>query len=100
MSKLFAAGGGVLLIGTTIVLLFTALFSGQMASYSGGVCVPSTATSTVWRSPTMTSSPPAAISCYPASGNGRDVSMAALTIAAHLYGNPDTWYDADMPRTV
>jgi hypothetical protein len=26
--------------------------------------------------------------------------MAALTIAAHLSGNPDTWYDADMPRTV
>ena len=42
----FAAVGGVLLIGTTVVLLFTALFSGQMASYSGGVCVPGTATST------------------------------------------------------
>ena len=36
----------MLLIGTTVVLLFTALFSGQMASYSGGVCVPGTATST------------------------------------------------------
>jgi len=26
--------------------------------------------------------------------------MAALTIAAHLYGNPDTWYDAGMPQPV
>ena len=26
--------------------------------------------------------------------------MAALSIAAHLYGNPDTWYDAGMPQPV
>ena len=44
----------MLLIGTTLVLLFTALFSGQMASYSGGVCVPGTATSTASISTTTT----------------------------------------------
>jgi CHAP domain len=101
MTKLIAAGGGVLLIGATIVLLFTALFSGQMASYSGGVCVPMTATSTtVGISPTTKASPTGGVSCYPASGNGSAVSMAALTIAAHLYGNPDTWYDASIPQPV
>ena len=42
-------------------------------------------------------SPSEGVSCYPASGNGSTVSMAALSIAAHLYGNPDTWYDAGMP---
>ena len=26
--------------------------------------------------------------------------MAALSIAAHLYGNPDTWYDTSMPQPV
>ena len=26
--------------------------------------------------------------------------MAALSIAAHLYGNPDTWYDVGMPKQV
>lgn len=100
MTKLFAAGGGVLLMGATIVLLFTALFSGQMASYSGGVCVPGTATSTAGISLKTTASPTGGISCYPASGNGSEVSMAALSIAAHLYGNPDTWYDAGMPPPV
>jgi CHAP domain len=100
MSKLIAAVVGVLLIGSTIVLLFTALFSGQMASYSGGVCVPGTATSTARISPTTTASPSGGVSCYPASGNGSGVAQAALTIAAHLYGNPDTWYDAGMPQAV
>jgi CHAP domain len=100
MAKLFAAGSGVLLIGTTVVLLFTALFSGQMASYSGGVCVPGTATGTVGRTPTRKASPTTGISCFPASGNGSNVSMAALTIAAHLYGNPDTSYDTSMPQPV
>ena len=100
MTKLVAAMGGLLLIGATIVLLFTALFSGQMASYSGGVCLPGTATNTVGISPTEATSPTTGISCFPASGNGSTVSMAALAIAAHLYGNPDTWYDAGMPQTV
>jgi CHAP domain len=100
MVKLFAAGGAVLLIGTTVVLLFTALFSGQMASYSGGVCLPGKATSTVGIAPTKATSPTTGISCFPASGNGSTVSMAALTIVAHLYGNPDTWYDAGMPEPV
>ncbi len=26
--------------------------------------------------------------------------MTALSIAAHLYGNPDTWYDTSMPQPV
>jgi hypothetical protein len=100
MSKLIAAGGGLLLIGATIVLLFTALFSGQMASYSGGVCLQGTATSTVGIAPTKATSPTTGISCFPASGNGSNVSMAALSIAAHLYGNPDTSYDTSMPQPV
>src|SRR5437870_3470192 len=100
MSKLIVAGGGVLLIGTTVVLLFTALFSGQMASYSGGVCVPGTATSTAGLTPTTAASSSEGVSCYPASGNGSSVAVAALSIAAHLYGNPDTWYDASMPSLV
>jgi CHAP domain len=99
MTKLIAAVGGVLLIGTTLVLLFTVLFSGQLASYSGGVCLPATATSTAGLSPTTTASP-VGVSCYPASGNGSSVAMAALSIAAHLFGNPDTWYDAGMPPPV
>jgi CHAP domain len=100
MSKLIAAVGGALVIGSTVVMLFTALFSGQMASYSGGVCLPATITSTAGLSPSTTASPPGGGSCYPASGNGRSVTIAALTIAAHLYGNPDTWYDAGMPPPV
>jgi hypothetical protein len=100
MSKLVAAMGGLLVIATIFALLFTALFSGQMASYSGGVCVPGTATSTAGRLPTMTVSPSERVSCYPVSGHGSAVSMAALTIAAHLYGNPDTSYDAGMPQLV
>ena len=100
MSKLIAAVGGALVIGSTVVMLFTALFSGQMASYSGGVCLPATTTSTAGLSPSTTASPPGGGSCYPASGNGRSVTIAALTIAAHLYGNPDTWYDAGMPPPV
>jgi hypothetical protein len=100
MSKLIAAVGGVLLIGTTLVLLFTALFSGQMASYSGGVCVPGTATSTPGLTTTTAASSSGGVSCYPASGKGSSVSMAALSMAAHLYGNPDTWYDASMPSPV
>ena len=99
MTKLIAAVGGVLLIGTTLVLLFTALVSGQLASYSGGVCLQATATSTAGISPTTTASP-VGVSCYPASGNGSSVAMAALSIAAHLFGNPDTWYDAGMPQPV
>ena len=90
----------MLLIGVTLILLFTALFSGQMASYSGGVCVSGTATSTVVSSPTTTPSPTGGLSCYPAPAHGNSVSMAALTIAAHLSGNPDTWYDAGMPQPV
>ncbi len=81
MSKLFAAAGGVLLIGTTLVLLFTALFSGQMASYSGGVCVPGTATSTASISTKTTASSSEGVSCYPASGNG-------VTGAYALAGSP------------
>jgi len=100
MSKLIVAGGGVLLISTTVVLLFTALFSGQMASYSGGVCIPGTATSTASISTTTTASSSGGASCYPASGNGSSVAQAALSIAAHLYGSPDTWYDAGMPSPV
>lgn len=100
MSKLITAVGAVLLIGATVVLFFTALFSGQMASYSGGVCVPGTATSTAGFTPTTTATPPVGVSCYPASGNGSSVAVAALSIAAHLYGNPDTWYDASMPQPV
>jgi CHAP domain len=100
MSKLIAAAGGVLLIGTTLVLLFTALFSGQMASYSGGVCVPGTATSTASISPKTTASSSGGVSCYPASRSGSSIAVAALSIAAHLYGNPDTWYDASMPQPV
>lgn len=100
MSKIIAAVGGVLLIGATFVLLFTALFSGQMASYSGGICVPGTATSAVGISPTTNASPPGGVACYPPSGNGSGVAQVALTIAAHLYGNPDTWYDAGMPQPV
>jgi len=100
MSKLIVAGGGVLLIGTTVVLLFTALFSGQMASYSGGVCVPGTATSTASISTKTTASSSEGVSCYPASGNGSSVAVAALSIAAHLYGNPDTRYDAGMTQPV
>ena len=84
MTKLIVAGGGVLLIGTTLVLLFTALFSGQMASYSGGVCVPGTATSTASISKTTTEPSSAGVSCYPASGRGSNVAVAALSIAAHL----------------
>ena len=99
MTKLFASIGGVLLIGTTVVILFTALFSGQMASYSGGVCMPVTATRVMGTTPTTTLSSTEGVSCYPASGNGGTVSMAALSIAAHLYGNPDTWYDTGMPST-
>ena len=100
MTKLFASIGGVLLIGATVVLLFTALFSGQMASYSGGVCMPVTATRVMGTTPTTTLSSTKGVSCYPASGNGGTVSMAALSIAAHLYGNPDTRYDTGMPSTV
>ena len=100
MSKLITAVGAVLLIGVTLVMLFTALFSGQMASYSGGVCVPGTATSTASISKTPLSSSSGGVSCYPASGNGSSVAQAALSIAAHLYGNPDTWYDASMPSPV
>ncbi len=100
MTKLIAAVGGVLLIGTTLVLLFTALFSGQIASYSGGVCLPAMATSTAGLSPTTSASPPEGVSCYPPSGNGSGVAQVALTIAAHLYGNPDTWYDTGMPQSV
>jgi hypothetical protein len=100
MSKLITAVGAVLLISVTLVLLFTALFSGQMASYSGGVCIPATATSTAGFTPTTTASPSEGVSCYPASGNGSSVAVAALSMAAHLYGNPDTWYDASMPQPV
>jgi hypothetical protein len=100
MSKLIVAVGGMLVTGTTVVLLFTALFSGQMASYSGGVCVPGTATSTASISKTPLSSPSEGVACYPASGSGSSVAQAALSIAAHLYGNPDTWYDASMPPSV
>jgi hypothetical protein len=100
MTKLLALVGGVVLIGVILILLFTALFSGQMASYSGGVCVPVTATTIMETSPSATASPSGGIYCYPASGNGRSVSMAALSIAAHLYGNPDIWYDAGMPPPV
>jgi CHAP domain len=100
MSKLITAVGAVLLIGTAVVLLFTALFSGQMASYSGGVCIPGTATSTAGLTPKTTASPTRGVSCYPASGNGSSVALAAISIAAHLYGNPDTWYDAGMPQPV
>ncbi len=101
MTKIIAAVGGVLLIGTTLVLLFTALFSGQMASYSGGVCVPGTAMSTASSSTTpLSSSSGGGVSCYPASGNGSSIAQAALSIAAHLYGNPDTWYDAGVPQPV
>ena len=100
MTKLLALVGGVVLIGVTIVLLFTALFSEQMASYSGGVCIPATATSTAGFTPTKMASPSLGVSCYPASGDRRNVTMAALSIAAHLYGNPDTWYDTGMPPPV
>ncbi len=100
MTKLIAAVGGVLLIGTTLVLLVTVFFSGQLASYSGGVCLPVTATSMARISTTTTASPSGGVSCYPASGNGSSVAMAALSIAAHLYGNPDTRYDAGMPEQV
>src|SRR5258708_38572238 len=100
MSKLIGAVGGVLLISSTVVLLFTALFSGQMASYSGGVCLPATTTSTAGLSPSTTASPPGGGSCYPASGNGRSVTIAALTIAGPLDGHPRTWYDRGMPRPV
>ena len=101
MSKLIAVVGGVLLIGTTLVLLFTELFSGQLASYSEGVCIPATATSTTGFFPkTMTSSAGGGVTCYPASGKSSNVAMAALTIAAHLSGNPDTRYDAGMPQPV
>ena len=100
MSKLITAVGAVLLIGVTLVLLFTALFSGQMASYSGGVCVPGTTTSTPGLTATTAASSSGGVSCYPASGNGNSVAIAAVSIAAHLYGNPDTWYDANMPQAV
>jgi len=100
MSKLIAAVGGVLLIGTTLVLFFTALFSGQLASYSGGVCIPGTTTSATRISPTTTALPAGGASCYPASGKSSNVAMAALSIAAHLSGNPDTRYDAGMPQQV
>jgi hypothetical protein len=100
MSKLITAVGTMLLIGVTLVLLFTALFSGQMASYSGGVCIPGTATSTAGHIQTTTASSAEGVSCYPASGNGSSVAMAALSIAANLYGNPDTRYDAGMPPPV
>ncbi len=101
MAKLIAAVGGVLLIGTTLVLLFTALFSGQLASYSGGICVPGTATSATGFFPTTTAWPAGGgVTCYPVSGKSSNVAMAALSIAAHLSGNPDTRYDAGMPQPV
>jgi len=62
--------------------------------------MPVTTTRVMGTTPTTTLSSTEGVSCYPASGNGGTVSMAALSIAAHLYGNPDTWYDTGMPQSV
>ncbi len=36
-------------------------------------------------------------SCF---GNGASVATAALSMAPHLHGNPDAWYDTGMPQPV
>src|SRR5258708_36569831 len=100
MTKLIAAVGGVLLIGATLVLLCAALVSGQLASYSGGICVQGTTTVARRIPPTTPALSAGGASCYPASGKSSNVAMAALSIAAHLSGNPDTRYDAGMPQQV
>src|SRR5258708_13294615 len=98
MTKLIAAVGGVLLIGATLVLLFTALVSGQLASYSGGICVPGTTTSATRISPTTTAWPAGGASCSPASGKSRNAARAPLSIAAHLSANPHPSSDAGIPH--
>jgi hypothetical protein len=102
MSKLLAGAGGLLIAGSTIVMLFAALFAGQLsgASYTGGACIPPTLTATAGASVTPGPSPTGTETCAPYSGQGSVVAHAALAIAAHLSGNPDVWYDSGMPAAV
>lgn len=99
MAKLLAGAAGLLVTGSTIVLLFAALFAGQLSAYGygggGGACIPTTGTAT----PTPASSPGTG-SCTPYSGQNSSMVDAALAIAVHLSGNPDVWYDSGMPQTV
>lgn len=102
MLKLLAGAGGLLVAGSTIVMLFAALFAGQLSGsgYSGGACIPPIATVTAGSSMTPAPSPTGAGTCYPYSGKGSAVADAALAIAAHLSGNPDVWYDSGLPAAV
>lgn len=83
--------GGLVSLGVLVMLallLFVSIFSVQLSSSMAGgrSCLPT---------PTSTTSPPG--SCP---GSSSAVANAALTIAQHLYGNPDAWYDARMPQPV
>ena len=88
MWKLLGGLASLGILVLLVLLIFVSIFSVQLSSSpsGSGSCLP-TASNTI--------SPPG--NCP---GGSNALANAARTIAQHLYGNPDAWYDGGMPQLV
>ena len=92
---------GAVVAGLLVLVLVVSLVlapAAMLAYGSGGTGCP---TSTTTLSPAAGGNPsPTGTPADCVNPNGNAIVAVALAMAAHLYGNPDVWYDAGFPPAV
>lgn len=102
LRELLLLAGGLILIPALLITLLVAVVLAPAALMADGIIgggngcpTLTTASTTAALSATNTPSPTAASDCL--NPNGNAIVSVALQMAAHLYGNPDVWYDSAFP---